>query len=724
MRKRFKWKKTVALILALVMLQPGNTIFASDREIMEDAVTAEAEITRLGNRDEVATALQSTAAELASHQPGEDYVEHQAFFSAKSREEAERIAREYGAELDSFMDGIAVIRFDQTVAEMMNSAAAERNVSKPVCPDYIVEAFGEIPEMGNQDVQLPVGYGAEAETTSVEDVRAAVSYTDPHYVDGWQWFHDEVGDSYAHSQGITGKGIKVAVIDTGITRGHEELGNYKGGYDFVNNDTDPSDDAGHGTHCCGIIGAKGNNGKGGMGVAPDVSLYAYKVLGANGRGNTSNIVRAVNRAVSDGVNVISMSLGGPDYLSEFQAAINNAREKGIVVVAAAGNDHTSEKAYPGAYDNVLCVAAMPGKGSTELSKFSNFGDWVDIVAPGGSSMNSGFPEEDGSNAATDIFSTYHLGSNRKASKSGYFCMSGTSMACPVVSGIVALVMSANRGLTAKSPEMADQVMSIMMGSKNTTTYSSRYGSVTGMAQVQPAVDAAKALIIPSIYKVSSPFGFRDSSRIIIGGSLQLKITEADGSPAKGYGKVEWSSDSDSFPVTKGGKVSCLAGTEEGTRSTVTATFEDGTTTSYSLYATKKSVFFGILRKTPFIGESPKLLKDKAYTSQTVYVSTSVSCNLMNPYALLTDYGELALEYIYQKTKSGLYYKGYYANTGFDYKITVPKKNVGKEISVTSYQRNGDPGVISFASPGTYTVKYQTVDGSNKSFTVKFIVLQP
>ncbi len=720
MRKEFKWKKAVALILALIMLQPGNCVFASGENLPADTAVSEAETVGIESREAVISALRSTAGKLSACQPGEDYVEHQAFFSADSREEAERVAREYGAQLSSFRDGIAVIHFDQTVVQLMNSAAENRNVTKEIRPDYIMRAFVETSPVGNREAE-PLDVSS---TASGEDVRAAVSYTDPHYADGWQWFHNEIGDSYAHGKGVTGKGIKVAVIDSGITKGHEELGNYKGGYDFANNDSDPSDDNGHGTHCCGIIGAKGNNGKGGMGVAPDVSLYAYKVLGKDGSGYTSNIIRAVNKAVSDGVNVISMSLGGPNAIPEFQTAIDNAWQKGIVVVAAAGNESTSIKAYPGAYDHVLCVAAMPKKGSTELSRFSNFGDWVDIVAPGGSAENQNFPLADGSNAATEIFSTYYQISKDKASKSGYFCMSGTSMACPVVAGVVALVMSANKGLTGKSSEMADKVMNIMMESRNSTTYSSSGGSVTGMVQVKPAVDAAEALVVPSVYKISSSFGFPASSKIAIGSSLQLKITEADGTPAKGYGKVTWSSsDSDLFPVTGGGRVSCKAGTAEGATATVTATFTDGSTTSYSLRSTAKTVFFGILRKTPLIGGGTKLLQDNAYTSQTVYATAGTSCDLSNPYALLTDYGECALEYMYKKTSKGLSYRGYYANEKFDYKITLPAKNVGKEISVTAYQRNGGPSTVSFAAPGTYIVKWQTVDGSSKTFTAKFIVLQ-
>jgi len=782
MKKKISWNKVVALALTLVMLMPQNTILASENKAVsvsdsaaavtenalpgdlnaepavpavpseEEASGAEAEVplpetdsplpkedqaagtsdtAPAGKDSSVISELKDQLAELKAFKAGEDYVENQAFFSAESLEEAQKVAAEYGAELESFMDGIAVIRFEETVVEMMSMSVANSTLTKAIHPDYIVRAFGSDVRENTEAEPLPEqrDNNRTSPRQRREDSSVTATYTDPHYVDGWQWYHEEIGDSYAHSQGITGSGIKVAVIDSGITRGHEELGNYKGGYDYVNNDSDPSDDNGHGTHCLGIIGAKGNNGKGGIGVAPDASLYAYKVLNEYGRGANSNIIKAVNRAVSDGVNVISMSLGGPAYETEFQDAIDNARQKGVVVVASAGNEGNSVKQYPGAYDNVLCVAAMPERNSKALSDYSSFGNWVDIVAPGGSAYYSGYPEPDGSNAAKEIFSTYYTDETGRSSKSGYFCMSGTSMACPVTAGVVALVMSANKDLTKKNAQTADKVMSIMLNSRNDVTYTCSYtgGSVKGMVQVKPAIDEAKEggtptpTPTPGSYKIVSSFGLPDFSRIVIGGSLQLKLVDEDLNPVKNVGKIEWNSNSEEMTVSKSGKVACKAGTTEGTRVTVTATLEDGSYASYTLYASLKSLSFGIWKRVPVIGGGTKTVGSAPATSFTAYAASGTTVDLTSPYEYLKDYGDCVLVYKVVKTRTQRISYGYYADTGFDYKILLQKKAVGKGISISKYQDSGYPAAITFTRPGTYSVKYQTVDGSNKSFTVKFVV---
>jgi len=149
--------------------------------------------------------------------------------------------------------------------------------------------------------------------------------------------------------GYTGEGVTIAILDTGIDYTHPDLGGCFGsecrvvdGYDFFNDDNDPMDDAGHGTHCAGI--AAGNGAL--KGVAPDAKLYAYKVLGSCGCGNMGQIISGIERAVdpnqdddySDHVDVISMSLGGygnPD--DAVSQAVDTAFENGVIVVVAAGN---------------------------------------------------------------------------------------------------------------------------------------------------------------------------------------------------------------------------------------------------------------------------------------------------------------------------------------------------------------------------------------------------
>ena len=137
-----------------------------------------------------------------------------------------------------------------------------------------------------------------------------------------------------------GDGVKVAIIDTGIDYTHSDLNDsYKGGYDFVNNDDDPMDDAGHGTHCAGIVAAE-DNGAGVVGVAPEAYLYGVKVLDSGGSGYWSDVIAGIDWSVQNDMQIISTSLGGGSFASLW-AACDAAYNAGIVVVASAGNSGNS-----------------------------------------------------------------------------------------------------------------------------------------------------------------------------------------------------------------------------------------------------------------------------------------------------------------------------------------------------------------------------------------------
>lgn len=211
-------------------------------------------------------------------------------------------------------------------------------------------------------------------------------------------------------------GVKVAIIDTGIDYTHPDLkANYKGGYDFVNDDSYPMDDNGHGTHVAGTIAALDND-IGVIGVAPDADLYAYKTLNRRGRGLISDINAAIDQAITDDMDIISMSLGG-GYSESQESLCKKAYDAGIVIVAAAGNE-AGDVIYPAAYSSVIAVSATDY--NDIITYFSNFGDEVDLAAPG-----------------VNIYSTY-LGGR-------YATLSGTSMATPHVTGTVALLLSTGAG---------------------------------------------------------------------------------------------------------------------------------------------------------------------------------------------------------------------------------------------------------------------------------------
>ena len=175
--------------------------------------------------------------------------------------------------------------------------------------------------------------------------------------------------SQVHNQNIIGTGVKIAVLDTGIDYNHPDLaGNYKGGYNFVNNNTDPWDDnclsyfkTCHGTHVSGTIAAE-HNGIGVAGVAPGSSIYAVKVLDGGGFGAASLVVSGIEWAKNNGMNIISMSLGSTENNTAVLDAVNAAYDSGILLVAAGGNTGGGPVSYPAAYDSVIAVTAIDQNG--------------------------------------------------------------------------------------------------------------------------------------------------------------------------------------------------------------------------------------------------------------------------------------------------------------------------------------------------------------------------
>ncbi|MHC4474852.1 MAG: S8 family serine peptidase [Planctomycetota bacterium] len=207
------------------------------------------------------------------------------------------------------------------------------------------------------------------------------------------------------------------------------------GYDFINGDSNPVDDHGHGTHCAGIIAAEGNNGLDIAGVCWNAKIMALKVLGSDGSGDMTDAVIAFYYAVDNGAAIVSNSWGGGDYLQAAQDAIDYTYSQGVIMVASAGNDDTDTPQYPAYYEHVISVAATDS--DDQKASFSNYGDWVDIAAPG-----------------VDILSLRADGTSRGIVYDDYTTiMSGTSMACPHVAGACALLLSAN--VTLRTDEMYD-----------------------------------------------------------------------------------------------------------------------------------------------------------------------------------------------------------------------------------------------------------------------------
>lgn len=283
-----------------------------------------------------------------------------------------------------------------------------------------------IPGIDVQEIALPAGaevgsslkqYRSNSQVAYAEPDFVAQRFMTPDdtlYAKQWNLAKINAPTAWNVSQGGYGP---IAIVDTGIDAGHSDLsGEVSGGYNFVNDTNDTSDDNGHGTHVAGIIAGVTNNSNGIASIGYKGGLMPVKVLDANGSGTYGDVANGIVYAANHGAKIINLSLGGSSASQTLQSAVSYAEQKGVIVVAAAGNNGNNAAVYPADYPGVIAVSATTS--SDDLASFSSYGSNITVSAPG-----------------VGIISTYNNG--------GYATMSGTSMAAPEVAGLLGLALSQN-----------------------------------------------------------------------------------------------------------------------------------------------------------------------------------------------------------------------------------------------------------------------------------------
>ncbi|MDQ3260277.1 MAG: S8 family serine peptidase, partial [Pseudomonadota bacterium] len=345
--------------------------------------------------------------------------------------------------------------------------------------------------------------------------RATAVPTDPFY--RYQWHYPAIKLPEAWDIATTrGAGTIVAVIDTGVLSGHTDLqGQLVPGYDFISNSTNGADGDGidnnaedpgdgtrpgessyHGTHVAGTVAAATDNSVGGAGIAWNGKVMPLRVLGRSG-GTDADIIEAMKFAArlpnasttvpAAKADVINMSLGGAGPSATTQAVITDVRNAGVIIVAAAGNENTSNPSYPAAYDGVISVSAVGF--DLKRAPYSNFGNTIDLAAPGGDTS----VDLNGDTFADGVLSTLKNDSSPCPACFNYVFYQGTSMAAPHMAGVVALMRGVNPALT---PSQVDQLIDGTLPQRITTDLGqpgrdNLFGH--GLIDANKAVSAAREL---------------------------------------------------------------------------------------------------------------------------------------------------------------------------------------------------------------------------------------
>ena len=426
---------------------------------------------------------QKAKAQSNGHVPGQILVK---FKKGTSQQEIDTQINSHRARILKRIDKLDVLalKVPEAVQETILSALSKNPNVEYVEPDYYAQALSP-----PNDTYFDRQWGLENIGQTINGVVGKVD-ADIDAASAWD---------------TTQGGVKVAILDCGINESHPDLaGKVVDRQDFTTAASGANDVYGHGTHVAGIVAAVTNNSDGVAGVCPGCSLLNAKVLDDSGSGAYSWIANGIIWAADNGAKVINLSLGGPASSTTLENAVNYAWNKGVVVVAAAGNSNDSSKTYPAAYTNAIAVAATDNQDNRAY--FSSYGSkWVDVAAPGVYVFSTWKDATSNANPQPECYGTVC-----------YKYATGTSMSTPMVAGVAGLVWTSNINLSASEVRTRIELTADKIA--GTGTYWSA-GRINAAGAVSQLVDTQ-----PPTVSITSP---ANGSFVSRGKSITISVTAAD-----------------------------------------------------------------------------------------------------------------------------------------------------------------------------------------------------
>lgn len=436
--------------------------------------------------------------------------------------------------------------------------------------DELANALQALSINDNDRINKPVSKENQKKMDTLRVIKALqkrsdVVYAEPNYICqkfampndpsyDMQWHYPLINLSKAWDITTGSSDVVVAVLDSGILMNHPDLKSNlaNDGYDFVRSpsisldgdgiDNDPNDPGGrdylngdssfHGTHCAGIIAASSNNSLGVSGVGWSTQIMPVRVMGLGGEGYSYDILQGMlyaaglpndsGKGPEKAADIINLSLGGDRYSQAEQEVYTQVRNAGTIIIAAAGNKSVSRPFYPASYDGVMSVSAV--ERNAKLSTYSNFGDRIDVAAPGGEYRGiNDEADQDGDGTPDMVFSTLGDDSSGRI-QYNYGWLAGTSMAAPHVAGVVALMKAVRPELTPDELDYFLQQFNIT-DDIGTSGRDDRYGY--GLINAYKAVQTARSETSPNILSVTPTvlyFGYFSSIGTLVVSNSGFGVT--------------------------------------------------------------------------------------------------------------------------------------------------------------------------------------------------------